>query len=114
YTLDTLDSAIAQLTEAIERDPSFALAYAMLADVQQSRQQIAHLRSEEQFKAAQRYVGEARRLDPRLAVAHSVAAIIRDQWLWDAKGAERMHLRAVELDPNLPEAWVYLIAHYAQ
>jgi DNA-binding winged helix-turn-helix (wHTH) protein/TolB-like protein/Flp pilus assembly protein TadD len=114
FTLDAVDAAIAQLEEAITRDPGFALAYASLADAHQGRQQMAHLPPEEGLGRAQSYVDEALRLDPRLAEAQTVAAIIRDAWLWDAAGAERMYLRAIELDPNLPEAWEYLTQHYLQ
>ena len=102
-TVEALNKSIEYFDQAIQKDPSFALAYAGLADS---------------------YVVPANRLPPRVAMPKAKAAAIRalelDETLaeshaslgrvlaaydWDWTSAEREYKRAIELNPR------YAIAH---
>ena len=84
--------------KSIELDPTFAPAYAFLADSlvlaggnDNSRQDVPRARAA---------LAKALELDPSLSTAHSRLGIILLEWDWDWKGAEREIKRALELNPN--------------
>jgi len=85
--------------KAIELDPSFAMAYAGLADslalrVSYSETPIVHT-----LEQAQAAAGTAMQLDPGLAEAWASAGLIAD-YREQTDLAERMYRRAIELNPN--------------
>ena len=97
--------------QAIAKDPSFALAYAGLADAYLA---IA-IRSPQEFDpkakaAAQR----ALELDDNLAEAHVALGTVKADFEYDWKGAEQEFKRALALNSNYAEAhswyaWTYLV-----
>ena len=106
FTAESFRRALADLDAATARDPGFALAHAMVAQVQvESAIQGALGRlPEESLRAARDAVARALALDADLAEAHEVAGLIRFTLEFDWEQAEREFRRAIELAPGLAEA----------
>ena len=97
--------AIAAFSEAIQRDPTFAPAYAGLADTYTVMGYFAHLMPIEEARAkAGAAAATALTLGPSLAEAHTSMASVMEFERWDWAGAEREYLRAIELQPNYAAA----------
>ncbi len=86
--------------QAIEKDPSFALAYAGLADTYLLMHSYFILPPAEAAEKATAAAQRALALDPQLGQAHIVLAGIKGEYKWDWEMAEREYRRGVELDPN--------------
>jgi eukaryotic-like serine/threonine-protein kinase len=89
------ERAITYFSDAVRKDPGYALAYVGLAD-------CYNLSGSPQGKmTAERAVA----LDDSLAEAHTSLAYAKQNFDWDFAGAEREFRHALELNPN------YAIAH---
>jgi DNA-binding winged helix-turn-helix (wHTH) protein/tetratricopeptide (TPR) repeat protein len=106
-TAGGLSKSIVYYRRAIEIDPSYALAYAGLAD-----SYVFDLADWPKAEAAAR---KAIELDPSLAAPHATLGFGLMFHHWDWAGAERELQRAVELDPEYATArqWyaTWLLAH---
>jgi tetratricopeptide (TPR) repeat protein len=98
--------ALARLREAVERDASFALAHAALADVYNTlgSWEAAALPSMEAFPKAQDAALAALCIDPRCAEAHTSLAYAAMHFLWQWDAAGRQFRRALTLNPNYAHA----------
>src|SRR6266568_3202290 len=99
---------------AIEKDPTYALAYTGLADcysVLGTSYNFASLSPSEAIPKAKAAVTKALELDDTLAEAHTSLAYIRLNYDWDWPGAEREFKRAIELNPNYDNAH-HWYSHY--
>lgn len=85
--------------EAIEKDPSYALAYAGLADSYRSLGAEGVL-AKECYSKARKAAERALEIDDALAEAHTSLATICWEHDWDCQQAERHFKRAIELNPN--------------
>lgn len=94
--------------QAIDVDPSFALAYSGLADVYGRATALGQMRPEEGWPRHEAAVRKALELDPNIAEIHNSLAGLRLYYYRDMAGAESEFKRALELDPNYVEAR----AHY--
>ena len=96
--------AEALLREAVAKDPNFAPGWALLGSAIHftSRLGIADLRARREASAA---VNRALTLAPNLAEAHATSALIQGG---GSPAEERALRRAVALDPNYMEAWLWL------
>lgn len=114
-TREDLPKAIHYGEQAIQIDPGYAPAYALLAacyyDSSQSR--WGDVSDTEAAQKARATALKALQLDNSLAAAHVVLGAIHDGVDWDWAGAEREFRRAIELDPNLVQAHVGLAYHLA-
>ena len=91
-------TAIACFESALDRDPSFALAWSGLADCY-ARGPTAGMRPDEAARRARQAAEEAASLDADLPDAHAVLArIATSEWRWG--DAERGFARALELAPS--------------
>ena len=101
-TVPALQTAKRFFVEAIEKDPSYALAYAGLADVYDvlGSGVAAALPPSEAMPRAREAATKAIELDPRLAEGHTSLAGIKFSFDWDWQGAETEFRRAIELNPN--------------
>lgn len=101
-TKENIAKAIPYLQQAIEQDPSFAQAYALLADCyfSDAYKEFNLLPAQESFARAEAAATKAFELDESIPEAHSVMAHIRAGIYKDYAGAEREHRRALELNPN--------------
>jgi tetratricopeptide (TPR) repeat protein len=109
-----LRRTVEHFRRAIDLDPSFALAYAALADTYTALGYLGSDPPAATFPVARPYALKAIELDPSLSQAHASLAYIKFYFDWDWAGAGEEFRRAIELNPNEPIAhqWhaVYLLA----
>jgi TolB-like protein len=99
----SISKAIQYFQLAIAIDPNDALAYAGLADAYYDQSTFLRAPLEVMPKAKAAAV-RALELDGAMAEAHASLANIKMTFDWDWPGAEREFQRALELNPNLPQA----------
>lgn len=92
------------LHEALELDPSHALALVTLAQAYSLQAGYGWISVYEGHRRASEYVEQALRLAPALAEAHVMLSHIRRWHGWDWKGAEEASRRGLELSPGSTEA----------
>jgi serine/threonine-protein kinase len=86
--------------QAIERDPSYALAYAGIADCYDLLGFYGHLPPKEAFPKAKAAAEKALQIDEALAEAHTSLAGASEFYDWDWPTAEEEYKRAIQLNPN--------------
>jgi TolB-like protein/DNA-binding winged helix-turn-helix (wHTH) protein/Tfp pilus assembly protein PilF len=96
--------AIGYFNQAIERDPTYALAYAGLADCYNVLSSYGVLSPDESFAKGKVAAARALELDDTLAEAHTAAAYISYQYERNFAGAETEFKRAIQLNPNYAHA----------
>ena len=106
-TAQSLQQAIEYFQQAIAKDPTYARAYAGLADsyalVSGYNGLVAPNEAMPKARAA---ALRAIELDEGLAEAHTALAVIAQDYDWDWQAAEKEYRRAIELNPN------YATAHH--
>jgi eukaryotic-like serine/threonine-protein kinase len=110
-TPETLDKARDYFTQAVEKDPNYALAYLGLADYYDVVSDYAPVPASEMVPKARAAAQKALAIDDTLADAHAILAdSLYTEWQWSA--AEREFKRALELNPNSANThklyWLYL------
>jgi len=99
-TVEEVKKAIDYFQQAIDKDPSYALAYAGLADTYcQLGGEFAFLPATQALPKAKAAAEKALELDDTLAEAHAALAYA-EFFDWDWLNAEREFKRAIELNPN--------------
>jgi TolB-like protein/DNA-binding winged helix-turn-helix (wHTH) protein/tetratricopeptide (TPR) repeat protein len=98
------DAAGAHFQRAITLDPSYAPAYAGLADFYRSRAIGDDVNAEQAWRLAEQYAAQALSLDSESAETHAAIAQIKLMHDWDWHAAREHALRALQLNPSLPEA----------
>jgi TolB-like protein/DNA-binding winged helix-turn-helix (wHTH) protein/Tfp pilus assembly protein PilF len=92
------------LQEATRLDPSYAAAYAGLADSYAAQAVVGELRPLEAMPLAEAASKKALELDDSLAEAHHASAAIKLFYHWDWDGTDKELRRAIELNPSLAES----------
>jgi TolB-like protein/DNA-binding SARP family transcriptional activator len=110
-TPSDLRRAVDYFEQAVARDPTYAQAYAGLADARVLLVFLADGPPSEELPRARAAAAAAIRLDPGLAEAHSVLGNIREAFDWDSRGADQEFARAVALDPGYATAHLYWGIH---
>jgi len=113
FTGDGLEKGATYLERAIEIDPEYADAYALLAGVQLNSTYFLGLPPTEVVPRARKNLGKALELDPNNADAVLVKGWIEMTYDWDWDAAERSHLRALELAPSRSQVhsnYAYMLA----
>jgi len=105
-TVDALNTALEYFQQAINRDPTYALAYAGIADCYVILPWYRGLTAIESFPKAKAAALKALQLDEKLAEAHTALALTYVVFDWDWVSAEKSFVRAIELNPN------YATAHH--
>jgi len=103
-TRELLDKAVASLNEAIRIDPGFAPAYAALSRAHAERDIWGGLGIGASSKEMRDAARKAVELDPDLAEGHFALAAVYSDLDWDWQSAQAEYQRALELNPNHPEA----------
>jgi len=103
-TVEGLNKGIGYFNEAVEKDPSYALAYVGLADSYSLLSDYGWLPPKGAYLQARRAAMQALALDERLAEAHTALGLIKTAYDWDWTGAESEYRRAIELNPNYETA----------
>ncbi len=96
--------AIAFYGQAIELDPTYALAYAGMADAYRTLAITAYAPSKEVCPQAKALALQALKIEANLAEAHIVLGWIAFWYEWDWNVAESELKRAIELAPNNSDA----------
>ena len=99
-TAEGLRQAIERLERSVERDPTFALAYAELAECYALLNWYAEPPPEGAWERAKRAALSAVEADEKLAAGHSALGFVLSHFDRDWPGAEREFRRALELDPD--------------
>ena len=102
HTAETVKLAINYFQQAIDRDPTFALAYAGLADSYKSLPYygISVASPRDSYPKAKAAALKALEQDDSLAEAHASLANIEFEYEWNWESAEREFKRALELNTN--------------
>jgi len=106
-TADGLSKAISAFTQAIVKDPSYADAYAGLAESYDLLPEFASASLEDSLQRAKDAADRAIALNPNLAAAHRAkgfALYFRD---WDIAGSDAEFQRALALDPGSAETHLW-------
>jgi serine/threonine-protein kinase len=105
-TAGGLKKAIEHFQTALQRDPTYAPAYAGLADCYALMTYYEELPPKEWFPLAKQAATQALAIDESLSEAHTSLAFVLYRFEWDWPAAEREFLRAIELNPS------YATAHH--
>lgn len=105
-TSEGLQRAIAYFENAIEKDPSYALAYSGLADCYNLLSLYSVMPPKKAMPGAKASARKALEIDSSLAEAHTSLAMAHLYYDWDWAAAEREFKKAIELNPN------YATAHH--
>jgi eukaryotic-like serine/threonine-protein kinase len=100
WTPDGMRAAIKLYEEAIERDPSYALAWCGIADVWGVLGNIKAVPPAEAFPRAKSAALKALEFDPNLSEAHASLGFLRRFFDWEWSSAEREFRSAVRLNPG--------------
>ena len=102
-TGQSLRKAVESYQQAIEKDPSFALAYAGLAD-SYSISTILGSSPPDVMAKAKAAARRAVQLDPNSGESNTALALIRFFYDWDWDSADQYFRRAITLSPSYPTA----------
>jgi TolB-like protein/DNA-binding winged helix-turn-helix (wHTH) protein/Tfp pilus assembly protein PilF len=102
--LDTREAAQGYFERTIALDPSYAPAYAGLADFYCFRAVTDDEGSEQAWRLAEQNATKAMSLDGNSEEAHIAIARIKLMHDWDWRAAREHALRALQLNPSSPEA----------
>ena len=94
-------------TQAVHKDPQYALAYAGVADTYSMLGNTGYLSPSEAWPTAKVAAMQALDIDETLAEAHTSLALVKEHYEWDWTGAEREFRRAIELNPNSATAHLW-------
>jgi len=89
---------------ALEKDPTYALAYAGLGGLWLQRGELGFQPPSEAFPKGTAYLAKAVELDDSSAEVHVSLANNKNAIDWDWAGAEKEFKRALELNPSLADA----------
>jgi tetratricopeptide (TPR) repeat protein len=106
-TPQDIETAMQHFESALKKDPNFALAHTGVALVWAVRGGFQTAQLQEAYSKAKEAAEKAMELDNTLAEAHYVMAHITGGFEWNWEGAERAYRRALELNPNFPDAHAY-------
>jgi DNA-binding winged helix-turn-helix (wHTH) protein/TolB-like protein/Tfp pilus assembly protein PilF len=99
-----LQTSINLFNTALDKDPTYALAYCGLANAYSVMGIYGPLPPKEAYPKSREAALEALRLDDNLAEAHAALGAVKIFYDWDWAGAEVELKRALELDPNSVDA----------
>ncbi|MEY2573007.1 MAG: eukaryotic-like serine/threonine-protein kinase [Verrucomicrobiota bacterium] len=113
YTEEGFRKAIDHFNQALEKDPTYALAYTGLADSYSIMADQAFAAPKEAYAMARAYAETALKLDDNLSDAHLSLGIVKLLYDADLKQAEEELRRAKDLNPSNAQAY-HFYAHYLQ
>jgi len=112
-TLQANKSAESYFQEAIQKDSTFALAYAGLADCYLNSGDYRWVRPQEAYRLGNEAIQNAMRLDETLSEVHSSFGRLHWRYDWDWQAAEKEFRYALELNANNTNAREGLIWYLA-
>jgi serine/threonine protein kinase/tetratricopeptide (TPR) repeat protein len=103
-TEESLYRALQLFRQALDADPTYALAYAGVAEGYTPLAFYCHLSPKEAVPKAKAAAERALEIEPELPEALAVLGSMRAHYDWDMSGAEALLRKAVALDPRYPRA----------
>ncbi len=113
WTQADFKKAADYFTQAVQKDPRYALSYAGLADTYSLLGDAGYLPPSEAWPKAKAAAMQALDIDDALAEAHTSLGLVREHFEWDWAGAEQEFKRAIELNPNSATAHHWYGAYLA-
>jgi TolB-like protein/DNA-binding winged helix-turn-helix (wHTH) protein/Tfp pilus assembly protein PilF len=113
-TVHGLNESIHYYTEALRADPSYAEAYAGLAESYVLLSIYGDAHPSGSLTKAQSAAETALQLNNNLSQAHTALAAVKTDRDWDWPGAEREYRRALELNPGDPTAHHWYALHLSR
>jgi len=95
-----LQRAVACFEQALEIDPTYALAWAGMADCYALYSAYEVLSAKEAVPRAKEAALKALEIDDSLAEPHACLGLVKSYYDWDWAGVDREFQRAIELNPN--------------
>jgi serine/threonine protein kinase len=119
WTPENLKAAAEFFDKAVAKDPSYAAAYAGLADVYAIQGYMGYVSGPELMEKARSAARRALELDDQLPESHAALANLDFNYFWNFPEAEKESQRALALDPNYAYAhevscWVQASSHRTQ
>ena len=108
FTEEGIQKSLEYFEKAIEKDPSYALAYVGLADAYVtlgSGHGAGAVRADQAYPRAKDAVAKALEIDDGLGEVRYALAVLRWLYDFDWAGAEREFKRAIELNPGSARAY---------
>jgi serine/threonine-protein kinase len=105
-TEEAISRGIEYFQQAINKDPSYALAHAGLADCYNMLAAYGTRPPKETYPKAEAAANRALQIDDSLAEAHTSLAWVKHEFAWDWAGAQAGFERAIALNPS------YATAHH--
>jgi tetratricopeptide (TPR) repeat protein len=112
-TLEGLEKSVRYFEQAIGKDPTYALAYAGLADSYSILGDNGFAPPAEAYARAMAAALKALELNGNLAEGHEALAGVMNNYDWDWSGAEREFQRAIALNPSYATAHQWYAGHLA-
>ena len=106
-TAENIDTAQRYFELALEKDPNYALAYAGLTRIWVIHQGRGFVPPREAYAKMVAASAKALALDDGIAEVHHSLGMMKAFVQWEFPAAEASFRRAIELDPNYPDARVY-------
>jgi eukaryotic-like serine/threonine-protein kinase len=100
WTQADFKKAADYFTQAVQKDPRYALSYAGLADTYSLLGDAGYLPPSEAWPKAKSAAMQALEIDDTLAEAHTSLGLVKEHFEWNWTGAEQEFKRAIELNPN--------------
>jgi TolB-like protein/DNA-binding winged helix-turn-helix (wHTH) protein/Tfp pilus assembly protein PilF len=97
---DSLKKAQRYFEESIQKDPSFALAYAGLADTYVYLAFAGALQKDQAYRSAKEALAKALELDDSIGEAYDTLGLLSSNFDWDWEAADREFNRAIALAPS--------------
>ena len=104
----SLKQAVEFYQQAIEKDPSYALAFSGLAETYVIFPFWGVASPRDSFPQAKAAAVQALKLDESLAEAHAALGEYLTGYAWNPAAGEKELRRAIELNPNYATAWHWL------
>ena len=104
-TGEALTKSVDYFNQAIEQDPSYALAYAGLADAYVVIPFFSVGSPHDSYQKAKAAARRALEIDEKLAEAHTALAAVLMNHEWNLTESNQRFERAIELNPNYPNAY---------
>lgn len=103
-TGNDIRESIKYFNDAIEKDPTYALAYAGLSDAYSLLADYNAAMPEESYTKARSAAEKALEIDGESAEAHTSLAYVNMYYFWNWRAADEGYKKAIELNPNYATA----------
>ena len=101
---DNLLKAVATYQQALDIDPTYAVAYSGMGDAYAQLGYGGYLRPDDAFPKAKAAANRALELNPSIAEPHATLGYVAMYYDWDWAAADSQYRRALAINPSYPTA----------